>query len=126
MASGKTLRELQAEFAARPVPYADFSKKIILLEREKEQLNQRIQLRVEAMMSEGLVEEVRQLQAQGIEDNPSAASAIGYRETLAFLNGKLSKADLGPAICQNTVHLAKKQRTWFRTQMPAPDERIQF
>ncbi|MFU8849229.1 MAG: tRNA (adenosine(37)-N6)-dimethylallyltransferase MiaA [Opitutales bacterium] len=126
LASGKTLRELQAEFAARPLPYADFAKRIILLEREKDALKQRIESRVEVMMRDGLVEEVRRLQALGIEDNPSAASAIGYRETLAFLNGRMDRAELLPSIIQNTLHLAKKQRTWFRTQIPEPSLRLEL
>ncbi|MFO8026072.1 MAG: tRNA (adenosine(37)-N6)-dimethylallyltransferase MiaA [Opitutales bacterium] len=126
MASGKTLQQLQAEFAARPEPYADFSKRIILLEREKEQLKQRIESRVGAMMRLGLVDEVRRLKLSGIEENPSAASAIGYRETLAFLDNRLDASDLVPTIIQNTVHLAKKQRTWFRTQIPGPSERVKM
>lgn len=126
LASGKTLSELQKEFAQRPKPYPDFSKKIILLEREKEELKERIKLRVECMIRDGLIDEVRRLKEQGIEDNPSAASAIGYRETLEFLNGRLDQSDLMPLIVQNTVKLAKKQRTWFRTQIPEPDRRIQF
>lgn len=126
LASGKTLTELQAEFAARPEPYAEFRKKVILLERGKDQLERRIQLRVEAMLGAGLIEEVEGLKREGIEENPSAASAIGYRETLAFLDSKLEEADLVPTITQNTRHLAKKQRTWFRTQIPKPDERIEF
>jgi tRNA dimethylallyltransferase len=126
MASGKTLRDLQAEFAARPEPYADFSKRIILLEREKDVLKQRIESRVDAMMHNGLLEEVRRLRLLGLEDNPSAASAIGYRETLAYLNNQMDFEDLLPAIIQNTRHLAKKQRTWFRTQMPEPSHRIEL
>lgn len=126
MASGKTLRELQAEFAARPLPYAGFSKKIILLDRDKDQLNQRIGQRVASMMQDGLVEEVRRLKLRRLEDNPSAASAIGYSETLAYLNHELDFADLVPAITQNTRHLAKKQRTWFRTQLPEPGQRVQL
>jgi tRNA dimethylallyltransferase len=125
LASGKTLGELQAEFAARPEPYADFKKKIVLLEREKNELNERIQTRVEAMIKEGLIEEVRGLRNRGIEENPSAASAIGYRETIAFLKGELDRADLVPAIVQNTIHLAKKQRTWFRTQI-TESEKVRF
>ncbi|WP_199221129.1 tRNA (adenosine(37)-N6)-dimethylallyltransferase MiaA [Coraliomargarita sinensis] len=123
--SGKTLSELQAEFAARPRPYADFAKKVILLEREKEELNERIKLRVELMMRQGLIEEVRRLRDRGIEENSSAASAIGYRETLACLKGELDRDALVPAIVQNTTRLAKKQRTWFRTQITV-DERIRF
>jgi tRNA dimethylallyltransferase len=125
MASGQTLKELQAEFAARPEPYADFRKKVVLLEREKEELNERIRRRVEAMINEGLIEEVRQLRRRGIEENPSAASAIGYRETLAFLRGELDDDALVPAIVQNTIHLAKKQRTWFRTQLEV-SERVRM
>jgi len=117
IASDKTLEALQAEFSARPEPYGSFTKKIILLERDKEELNERIQTRVEAMINKGLIAEVRQLRRRGIEKNPSAASAIGYRETLAFLKGELDHADLVPTIVQNTIHLAKKQRTWFRTQI---------
>ena len=126
LASGKTLRELQAEFAARPEPYSGFEKKLILLERDKDDLKQRIERRVESMLDRGLIEEVRRLKQGGIEENPSAASAIGYRETLAFLNGGLAGRELAPAIIKNTLHLAKKQRTWFRTQVPEPDARIGF
>lgn len=126
LASGKRLSDLQADFAARPEPYVEFSKRIVLLERDKEQLNQRIAVRVEAMLKDGLVGEVRRLRELGIKANPSAASAIGYRETLAFLDGVLTLGELAPAIIQDTVHLAKKQRTWFRTQIPEPDVRIQL
>jgi len=126
MASGKTLSELQAEFAARPEPYADFSKRIILLEREKDVLKQRIATRVDAMMHDGLLEEVRRLRLLGLEDNPSAAAAIGYRETLAYLKDQTNYGDLAPAIIQNTLHLAKKQRTWLRTQISPPSLRIEL
>lgn len=126
LASGRNLNDLQAEFAARPAPYADYAKKIILLERDKEDLAARIKLRAEAMLRDGLIEEVRQLQLAGIEKNPSAASAIGYRETLAFLNQALDFESLLPAIIQNTLRLAKKQRTWFRTQISEPNARVQF
>lgn len=126
MVSGKTLDQLQSDFTSRPVPYADFQKRVILLEREKDQLKERIEIRVKLMMQGGLVEEVRSLLPKGIERNPSASSAIGYRETLAYLRGELSEADHISAIIQNTLHLAKKQRTWFRTQISEPDVRIQF
>lgn len=124
IASGKSLPELQADFAARPVPYAEFSKYWILLERDPEELRLRVAQRAELMLAGGLIEEVEQLQTAGIERNPSAASAIGYAETLSYLCGDLPQEDLLPAIIQNTMHLVKKQRTWFRTQLPEPDEKI--
>ena len=117
MASGKSLPELQKAFSERPKPYSDFKKQFILLERGREDLKRRVELRAEAMLESGLVEEVQSLMRLGIEKNPSAASAIGYRETIAFLKGTITEPELLPMIIQNTNALVKKQRTWFRTQL---------
>jgi tRNA dimethylallyltransferase len=124
--AGKDLPSLQAEFAARPEPYADCTKHYILLERDKENLKQRVAHRAEQMLQSGLIAEVEALIAQGIKANPSAATAIGYRETIAFLEGALKREELLPAIVQNTLHLVKKQGTWFRTQIRKPDELVVF
>lgn len=117
-ASGRTLAELQAEFAARPGPFAEYEVKLCELVREPEELEQRVEARVGQMLRDGLVEEVRGLLERGLKDNPSAAKAIGYRETIDFLEGRLSEAELLPAIVKNTRGLVKKQRTWFKTQLP--------
>ncbi len=117
-ASGKTLAELAADFAARPGPFADWAVRAVILEREPEELRERIVRRVEAMLRDGLVEEVRRLRPEGIEENPSAASAIGYRETLAMLRGEMPEQELAAQIALNTWKLVRKQRTWFRTQLP--------
>lgn len=122
IASGRALPELQAEFAARPQPYADCAKRYILLERDQENLKQRVAHRAERMLQDGLIEEVEGLLKEGIRRNPSAASAIGYRETIAYLDGTLKREDLLPTIVQSTLHLVKKQGTWFRTQIRPPDE----
>lgn len=126
IASGKDLPSLQAEFAARPEPYAEYTKHYILLERDKENLKQRVARRAKQMLEAGLIAEVEGLIAQGIKTNPSAASAIGYRETLAYIAGEMQRNELLPAIVQNTQHLVKKQGTWFRTQIPRPDELVSF
>ena len=126
IASGKDLPTLQAEFAARPEPFTDCVKYYILLERDKENLKQRIAHRAELMLKAGLIEEVEALLLQGLKENPSAASAIGYRETIAFLDGDLKHDELLPTIVQNTLHLVKKQSTWFRTQIRRPDETVTF
>lgn len=124
IASGQSLPALQAEFAARPEPYTNDTKQYHLLERNPVQLRQRIVRRVDQMMRDGLVEEVECLRARGIENNPSAAAAIGYRETLSYLNGRIERRALVPTIIQNTNQLVKKQRTWFRTQIRRPDHLI--
>ncbi len=126
IASGKDLPSLQAEFAARPEPYGEYTKHYILLERDKENLKQRVARRAERMLQDGLIEEVEGLLTQGIRENPSAASAIGYRETIACLAGEMSQDELLPAIVQNTLHLVKKQGTWFRTQIRQPNQLVVF
>jgi tRNA dimethylallyltransferase len=117
-ASGRTLAELQAEFAVRPGPFADFEVKLCELVRDPAELEQRVEARVRQMLRAGLVDEVRGLLARGLKENPSAAKAIGYRETIDFLEGRMAEAELLPAIVKNTRGLVKKQRTWFKTQLP--------
>ncbi|MDQ8193566.1 tRNA (adenosine(37)-N6)-dimethylallyltransferase MiaA [Coraliomargarita sp. SDUM461004] len=126
IASGKDLLTLQAEFAARPEPYGDCSKHYILLGRDKENLKQRVAHRADLMLQQGLIEEVEALLKLGLQANPSAASAIGYRETIAFLAGDMRREELLSSIVQNTLHLVKKQGTWFRTQIRQPDETVFF
>ena len=119
LASGRTLAALQAEFAALPAPFADCEVKLVELVRELPELETRIEQRVAGMLQAGLVAEVRALMAQGLKQNPSAAGAIGYRETIDFLEGGLPETELAAAIAQNTRALVRKQRTWFKTQLPA-------
>ena len=119
LASGRTLAELSGEFARRPGPFADFRVELTRLERDPAELERRIEQRVAAMLQQGLIDEVRRLRAAGLETNPSAARAIGYREALALLDGKPVAPDLATEIAKNTRALVKKQRTWFRTQLPA-------
>ena len=70
------------------------------------------------MLRAGLRAEVERLLGRGLRDNPSAAGAIGYREVLAVIEGKLPEGELAAEIAKNTRALVKKQRTWFRTQLP--------
>ena len=118
IASGRTVAELAAEFAALPGAFADWHVELTRLEREPGDLDRRIELRVAAMLRDGLVDEVRTMRAAGLEHNPSASAAIGYREVLAMLDGRLPEAALAAEIAKNTRGLVKKQRTWFRTQLP--------
>jgi tRNA dimethylallyltransferase len=125
--AGKTLAELAADFAAQPGPFADWAVTCTRLDREPEELRGRITARVAAMLAGGLVEEVVCLRGEGLEENPSAAAAIGYRETLAWLDaGRPGGAPaLAAEIAQNTWGLVRKQRTWFRTQLPAERVRVE-
>lgn len=118
LASGKTLIALRAEFESQPWPFEAYQKKICLLTRDRSSLLKRVEVRTKAMLAGGLIEEVRELIGSGMRDNPSAASAIGYRETLACLDGKEDFKDLEALIIKNTMALIRKQDTWFRRQIP--------
>lgn len=118
LASGRSVREIAEAFARAPRPYSEFALSVTVLQRDPADLEERIAERVRAMLAAGLVDEVRRLRAAGLERNPSAAKAIGYREVLAFLDGQLPEAQLAAEIATNTRALVKKQRTWFRTQLP--------
>jgi len=117
LASGRTLEALRSEFEKLPSPYAGWEIAVTVLDRDPAELNARIEARVEQMLREGLVAEMRALREAGLERNPSAAKAIGYREVLAMLDGELAEKDLAAEIAKNTRALVKKQRTWFRTQL---------
>jgi tRNA dimethylallyltransferase len=118
LASGRTLADLQEAFAAQPGPFAGHDVRLVEIVRAPDELDARIAARVDAMLRSGLVAEVRALLAAGVKSNPSVAAAIGYRETIEFLEGRLAEVELAPLIVRNTRALVKKQRTWFKTQLP--------
>lgn len=124
-ATGRQLVELAAAFRAKPSAFADYEVKLVRLDCAPEELEARIVARVRTMLTAGLVDEVRRLDQVGLRENPSAAGAIGYREVLALLDGKKPLAALEGEIVRNTRALVKKQRTWFRTQLP-PHRLVMF
>jgi tRNA dimethylallyltransferase len=119
LASGKTLELLSSEFAVQTSVFKDWELRLIRFERPPEELARRIEMRVDGMLKAGLVREVEHLLGHGLRENPSAAMAIGYRETIAMLEGKLQPGELAERICADTRALVKKQRIWFRNQLPS-------
>lgn len=117
-ATGKSVLQLAQEFSQQPAPFCDWDVRLTRLDRTPSELEQRIDSRAQSMLREGLVDEVRRLLPAGLRENPSAAKAIGYRETIDLIDGRLAEAELLSAIVKNTRALVKKQRTWFRTQLP--------
>ena len=118
LAAGKPLTEVLLDFKKLPGEFDHFDREVIVLSRPKEDLEARVALRIDQMISDGLVEEVKGLLDDGISNNPSAAGSIGYRETIAHLAGGLTEAELAGTIAQNTRRLLKKQRTWFKKFLP--------
>jgi len=118
LATGKTVAELRREFAAQPSLFADYEVRLTELVREPDDLARRVRERVAAMLRAGLLDEVRGLLTRGIKENPSAAGAIGYRESIAVLEGRAPLAELEAQIVRNTFALVKKQKTFFRGMLP--------
>lgn len=118
LAAGRPLREMEEEFGRRESAFAGWTIELTRLERPAEEMERRILSRAATMVASGLLDEVRALRSAGLERNPSAARAIGYREALEVLEGRAPESELAGAIARSTRALIKKQRTWFRTQLP--------
>ena len=80
----------------------------------RQALYDRINLRVEIMLQQGLMEEIRQLLASGIPKNATAMQAIGYKEFVDALDGKISIQEAAAQVQQSSRRYAKRQLTWFR------------
>jgi tRNA dimethylallyltransferase len=89
--------------------------RVFVLRRQREELHRRIEGRVEAMVSGGLVEEVRALTSDGYELGRTARQAVGYREALAYLAGEHDHDEMIARITYRTRRFAKRQGTWFRS-----------
>lgn len=87
--------------------------KVIFCNPAKELLAQRIADRVDEMMAQGWVEEVKRLLAEGCSLADKPMMAIGYREICATLTGNLAMSQLRERIILSTRQYAKRQMTWF-------------
>lgn len=110
--SARTVTELRSEFSARPFPYPLLK---LGLAPTREELEPRVRERTAAMLRAGLLEEVRGLVADGWKDWPPLQS-VGYKECMQVLSGELPEAKLFDTICEKTLQLSKKQRTWFKRE----------
>ena len=83
------------------------------IERERQELYERINNRVEAMMQTGLVEEVKNLIAF---KHLNSLQTVGYKEVFSFLENEITEAEMIDKIKQNSRRYAKRQLTWFKNQ----------
>ena len=81
---------------------------------DRSELYRRIDLRVDIMLRQGLVEEIRALLAEGIPAKCTAMQAIGYKEFVAALEGHCSIEEAADEVRKGSRHYAKRQLTWFR------------
>ena len=89
---------------------------LVIIHRSREVLRTRISRRIDAMFDRGLVEETRSLLPQGLEDNPLASRALGYRQVIAYLEGEIPLEECRERARMATWQYARRQLTWFRRQ----------
>ena len=111
----RPISQWQTQWSEASAPEGESSPPAILwLDLPREVLYNRINRRVEAMFAEGLVEEARRLKTQEKPVSREASHALGYREALAFLEGRAGLAETIALVQLRTRQFAKRQITWFR------------
>lgn len=88
----------------------------IVLSLERAALYERINQRVDVMMEEGLVDEVRSLLQQGFHKDLVSMQGLGYKELIAYLEKQCSLEEAVYRLKRDTRHFAKRQMTWFRRE----------
>lgn len=94
-----------------PYQYAYF-----VLTDERSRLYERIDRRVDLMMEQGLLDEVRFLKERGVRADSTAMQGLGYKELYAYLDGVCSLEEAVRLIKRDTRHFAKRQLTWFKRE----------
>ncbi|GAA5787353.1 tRNA dimethylallyltransferase [Chitiniphilus shinanonensis] len=111
--AGRPMSALLAEPAAEPLPYA--LHKLALIPGERAALHQRIALRFDAMLAQGLLDEVRLLrQRYTLSLDLPSMRCVGYRQAWEYLDGDIDAATLRDKGIFATRQLAKRQLTWLR------------
>ncbi|MFD0686570.1 tRNA (adenosine(37)-N6)-dimethylallyltransferase MiaA [Actinomadura fibrosa] len=80
----------------------------------RDELDERIALRVERMWDAGLVDEVRELDKKGLRDGLTAGRALGYAQVLRFLSGEWTEEQAKAETIRATRRFARRQESWFR------------
>ena len=111
--TGRKFSEYNEEQRQREAEY-DFC--YFVLNDERSHLYERINKRVDIMMENGLLEEVKALKEKGYADNLVSMQGVGYKEIIVYLNGAISLEESVDLIKKNTRHFAKRQLTWFRKE----------
>ena len=108
--TGKTKTELEIE-SRKNGP--DFKYLLFGITMDREKLYDRINKRVDIMMENGLIQEVKDLLSK-YNEFPTAMQGLGYKEVVKYLHGECSKEEMIEKIKMETRRYAKRQLTWFR------------
>jgi len=111
--TGQKFSEHNAEEKKKTSPY-DTS--FIILNMDRNKLYERIDLRVDIMIENGLIDEVKNLLDMGYSPDLVSMQGLGYKEIVPYLSGEWSKEKAIEELKKRTRHFAKRQLTWFKRQ----------
>ena len=109
-ATGKNKTEQEIESRKKEIKY-DY--KIFAINMDREKLYERINIRVDRMIENGLIEEVENLQKK-YNHFPTAMQGLGYKEVIEYLQSQITREEMIEKIKQVSRRYAKRQLTWFR------------
>ena len=112
----KTGTPISAHNAAERTKQSPYGFAYFVLTDRREHLYERIDARVDAMMEQGLLDEVKKLRDMGYTRDLVSMQGLGYKELLAYLDGECSLDEAVYMIKRDTRHFAKRQLTWFRRE----------
>ena len=116
--SGITMTEQNRRSKEEPSPY-DLC--MMGLNGPREYIYERINKRVDMMLENGLIREVEELKALGLDLSYNSMQGIGYKETFSYLSGEMTRDELSETIKRESRRYAKRQMTWFQR-----DKRIKW
>ncbi len=108
-ATGKTKTEQEAESRKDP----EFDYYVYAIDWDREKLYDRINKRVDIMIEQGLIEEVKEI-LKKYDEFPTAMQGLGYKEVVQYLKNEITEEEMIEKIKQETRRYAKRQLTWFR------------
>lgn len=111
--TGKRISEHNETERRKESPYA-FA--YFVLNENRQDLYQKIDARVDTMMEQGLLEEVKHLKEMGCHRDMVSMQGLGYKEMLDYLEGHTTLEEAVYIIKRETRHFAKRQLTWFRRE----------
>lgn len=109
----KPISEHNEEQAKHTSPYELY---YFVLTAPRELLYKAIDKRVDQMIEDGFLDEVKQLKAEGVAREMLSMQGLGYKELFAYLDGEISFAEAKELIKRDTRHFAKRQLTWFKRE----------
>ena len=110
--TGETITAHNARTQAIPPRYTPTW--FALEDENRQDLYDRIDRRVDVMLRMGLIDEIKGLLSSGIPTDCTAMQAIGYKEFLAAMDGRITIREAADQVRQASRHYAKRQLTWFR------------